>query len=53
MLVSGIAAGAIANHIKNKIVQSFETIQERNELEKVFGQQVSKEILGTFQNFVK
>jgi adenylate cyclase len=48
MLVSGIAAGAIANHIKNKIVRSFETIQERNELEKVFGQQVSKEIVDEF-----
>lgn len=50
MLVSGIAAGAIANHIKNKIVGSLETIQERNELEKVFGQQVSKEIVDEFIN---
>lgn len=48
MFVSGFAAGAIANHIKNKIVRSFETIQERNELEKVFGQQVSKEIVDEF-----
>jgi adenylate cyclase len=48
MLISGIAAGAIANHIKNKIVGSLETIQERNELEKVFGQQVSKEIVDEF-----
>jgi adenylate cyclase len=48
MLVSGIAAGAIANHIKNKIVRSLETIQERNELEKLFGQQVSKEIVDEF-----
>jgi adenylate cyclase len=48
MLVSGFAAGAIANHIKNKIVRSLETIHERNELEKLFGQQVSKEIVDEF-----
>jgi adenylate cyclase len=48
MLISGIAAGAIANHIKNKTVNSLKTIQERNELEKVFGQQVSKEIVDEF-----
>jgi adenylate cyclase len=48
LLVSGLAAGAVANHIKNKIVGSLETIQERNELEKVFGQQVSKEIVDEF-----
>lgn len=48
MLVSGIVAGAIANHIKNKIVRSLETIHERNELEKLFGQQVSKEIVDEF-----
>jgi adenylate cyclase len=48
MLISGIAAGAIANHIKNKTVNSLKNIQERNELEKVFGQQVSKEIVDEF-----
>ena len=48
MLVSGIAAGTIANHIRNKTVNSLKTIQERNELEKVFGQQVSKEIVDEF-----
>jgi adenylate cyclase len=48
MLISGIAAGAIANHIRNKTVNSLQTIQERNELERVFGQQVSKEIVDEF-----
>jgi adenylate cyclase len=48
MLVSGLAAGAIAVHIKKKIIGSLETIQDRNELEKAFGQQVSKEIVDEF-----
>ena len=50
MLVSGFAAGAIANHIKNKIIRSLETLQERNKLEKIFGQQVSKEVVDEFIN---
>ena len=50
LLFSGFAAGAIANHIKKKIIVSFETIQERYQLEKVFGQQVSKEIVDEFLN---
>ena len=48
MLVSGLAAGAIAIHIRKKIIGSLETIQERNELEKAFGQQVSKEVVDEF-----
>jgi adenylate cyclase len=50
LVVSGLAAGGVAHHIKNKIVHSLETIQERNELEKIFGQQVSKEIVDEFIN---
>jgi len=48
MLVSGLAAGAIAIHIRKKIIGSLETIQDRNELEKAFGQQVSKEVVDEF-----
>jgi adenylate cyclase len=50
MFLSGLAAGAVAHHLKNKIIRSLETIQERNELERVFGQQVSKEVVDEFLN---
>ena len=50
IFVSGLAAGGVAYHIKNKIVGSLKTFRERNELEKVFGQQVSKEIVDEFIN---
>ncbi|MBT8379390.1 MAG: adenylate/guanylate cyclase domain-containing protein [Ignavibacteria bacterium] len=50
LLVSGFAAGGVAHHLKNKIVRSLETLQERNELEKIFGQQVSKEVVDEFIN---
>jgi adenylate cyclase len=45
LLVSGILAGIVSIQIRKKIFRAFQAVEERNELEKSFGQQVSKEIV--------
>ncbi len=45
---SGIIAGLVGEQIKRKIISVFEINQERNRIEKVFGQQVSPEIVEEF-----
>ncbi|MGD8307539.1 MAG: adenylate/guanylate cyclase domain-containing protein [Ignavibacteria bacterium] len=48
LLLAGIVAGLIAAKIKNNIIESFSSIKEREDLQKIFGQQVSKEIVDEF-----
>src|SRR5690606_18422587 len=48
LFVSGILAGIVSIQIRKKIFKAFRAVEERNELEKTFGQQVSKEIVDEF-----
>ncbi len=48
LLMAGVVAGIVSLKIRKNIFSSFHTIQERNDLEKVFGQQISKEIVDEF-----
>ena len=48
LLMSGVIAGVVSLQIRKRILKTYHVIQERNELEKVFGQQVSKEIVDEF-----
>ncbi len=50
LFVSGIVAGLVSLQIRKRILNTYSIIEERNELEKVFGQQVSKEIVDEFIN---
>ena len=50
LLMAGVVAGIVSLKIRKNILSSFHTIQERNDLEKVFGQQVSQEIVDEFMN---
>lgn len=44
MFISGIAAGFVADVIKNKMLATWETIKEKNEVIDLFGQQISPSI---------
>jgi adenylate cyclase len=48
LFVSGILAGIVSIQIRKKVFKTFQAVEERNELEKTFGQQVSKEIVEEF-----
>jgi len=48
LLMSGVIAGIVSLQIRKGILKSYNAMEERNELEKVFGQQVSKEIVDEF-----
>ena len=48
LLMAGVVAGIVSLKIRKNIFSSFHTIKERNKLEKVFGQQVSREIVDEF-----
>ncbi len=50
MFISGIVAGLVTNQIKGRIFKSFSTLEERNNIEKLFGQQVSSEIVDEIIN---
>jgi adenylate cyclase len=47
LLISGIAAGFVADVIKKKIRVSWEHIKEKNEVIDLFGQQISPQIAGS------
>jgi adenylate cyclase len=44
LIISGIAAGFVANLIKKKMVISWESVKEKNEIIDLFGQQISPQI---------
>jgi len=48
LFFAGVAAGLLAGKIKRSIINSFNLLEERENLEKTFGQQVSKEIVDEF-----
>jgi adenylate cyclase len=50
LLLSGIIAGVVSIQIRKRVLKIYNLNEERNELEKVFGQQVSKEIVDDFIN---
>ena len=50
LFLSGIIAGQITKQLKTRIFNSFTTIEERNNIEKLFGQQVSSEIVDELIN---
>lgn len=45
LFISGILAGIVSMQIKKKMLTAIDLLQQRNEIEKLFGQQVSKEIV--------
>ena len=44
MIITGIAAGFVANLIKKKMIASWKNMQEKNEVIDLFGQQISPQI---------
>jgi len=50
LFISGILSGLVTYQIKNRILNSFVTLQERNNIERLFGQQVSSEIVDEIIN---
>ncbi|MCF6171104.1 MAG: adenylate/guanylate cyclase domain-containing protein [Bacteroidales bacterium] len=44
MIITGIAAGFVANLIKKKMITSWKNMQEKNEVIDLFGQQISPQI---------
>jgi adenylate cyclase len=48
LLMAGVIAGIVSLKIRKNIFSSFHSLQERNNLEKAFGQQVSKEVVDEF-----
>lgn len=45
MFLTGVVAGFVALEIKKRILHSYEVMHERNQLERMFGQQVSQAIV--------
>ena len=50
LFLAGILSGIVTKQIKNRIFHSFATLEERNNIEKLFGQQVSSEIVDELVN---
>jgi adenylate cyclase len=48
LLMAGVVAGIVSLKIRKNIFTSYHTLHERNNLEKAFGQQVSKEVVDEF-----
>jgi len=45
LFISGHTAGLITNHIKKGLLKYYKAQSERNEIQRLFGQQISKEIV--------
>lgn len=50
LFISGILAGMVAKQISNRIISSYKSLDERNKIERLFGQQVSAEIVDELIN---
>jgi adenylate cyclase len=48
LLMAGVVAGIVSLKIRKNIFASYHTLEERNNLEKAFGQQVSQEVVDEF-----
>lgn len=47
LIISGVAGGFVAEELKKRIQSSFDILRAKNDMEILFGQQVSKEVLST------
>lgn len=45
LVITGVSSGLIANVIRRRIMQSLKSVEERNRIEHLFGQQVSAKIV--------
>lgn len=45
LLISGGLAGYIGYQLRQKIIKSYQTLEEKNKIRKIFGQQISNEIV--------
>jgi len=45
LLLTGIIAGLVAREIRKRMMQSFKVLEDRNRIERLFGQQVSSQIV--------
>jgi len=45
MLLTGVVAALVAYEIRNRILKSYKILEERNRIERIFGQQVSSKIV--------
>jgi adenylate cyclase len=48
LFIAGVVAGIVSLKIRKNIFSSYHSLQERNNIEKAFGQQVSKEVVDEF-----
>jgi adenylate cyclase len=46
MFLTGIVAGLVAHEIRKRIVNSYVILEERNRIERIFGQQISPKLVG-------
>jgi adenylate cyclase len=46
MFLTGLIAGLVAHEIRKRIVNSYKILEERNRIERIFGQQVSSKLVG-------
>ncbi len=49
-IIAGCCAGYVAEEINNRIRRAFDNLMAKNRIEKLFGQQVSKEVVKTLIN---
>ena len=47
LAIAGTCAGFVAREIRKRIVNAFQSLQEKNQVKQLFGQQVSKEVVET------
>jgi adenylate cyclase len=45
LIITGVCAAFVASQIRRRIIRSFQVIEERNNIQKAFGQQVSSKIV--------
>jgi adenylate cyclase len=45
MFLTGIIAGLVAHEIRKRIVNSYKILEERNRIERIFGQQISSKLV--------
>jgi adenylate cyclase len=45
MLLTGVVAGLVAHEIRKRIINSYKILEDRNRIERIFGQQVSEKLV--------
>jgi adenylate cyclase len=46
MFLTGVVAGLVAHEIRKRIINSYKLLEERNRIERIFGQQISEKLVG-------